>query len=185
MKRKLQLLVIAVSCMCFSMAFYTLAFAANHGTDSTGDAQITTAYFDAQGNEISKTVSEGILAPGLGSSSYLTSEADAYKQAVLALKNRNYTKKYPCSYRNLNKYHSIFLLAVMQHPEYNYGIRTFYSYSSNGSAFVGYRIAYSKVTESGVKSKMSATNKKANAILKKIIKKGMTDLFYDYFIKNW
>jgi transglutaminase/protease-like cytokinesis protein 3 len=111
----------------------------------------------------------------------LTSEKSAYKNALKALKNRNYTASF---YSQDNMYYDTFVLVLEQHPEYNYGVQIWKS--TNGTC--GYH-AGDALTEAQIKTRMSKANTKANAILKKIITTGMTKkeklkAIHDYLVKN-
>lgn len=96
---------------------------------------------------------------------YIKNKAAAYKAALAALKNRDYTAKYYSD----NSYYDVFRLMLQQHPEYNYD--TIIWKSSNGT--YGYRIS-SELTESEQAAKMRAADKKAESVVKNKFKKGMT-----------
>lgn len=111
----------------------------------------------------------------------LTSEKSAYKQALKALKKRDYTTNF---YAEDAMYHDTFVLALQHHPEYNYNLLIWKS--SDGT--FGYRPSTS-LTSSQIKSKMTQADTKAKAIVSKIIKKGMTrkqklQTIHDYLVKN-
>ena len=111
----------------------------------------------------------------------LTSEKSAYKQALKALKKRDYTTNF---YAEDAMYHDSFLLALQHHPEYNYNIIIWKS--SDGT--FGYRPG-DELDTAEIKSKMTKTDEKAAAVIKKIIQKGMTNkkkmqVIHDYLVKN-
>ena len=111
----------------------------------------------------------------------LTSEKIAYKQALNALKKRAYSTNF---YAENGMYYDTFYLALQQHPEYNYNLEIWRG--SDGT--FGYRPS-GEVSVSKIKSKMSQANTKADAVIKKIIKKGMTNkqklqAIHDYLVKN-
>lgn len=111
----------------------------------------------------------------------LTSEKSAYKQALKALKSRDYTTNF---YSEDAMYYSTFVLALQHHPEYNYNVTIWKS--TDGTC--GYRPG-KELDESEIKIKMTRTNTKANAIIEKIIKNGMTNkekllAIHDYLVKN-
>jgi transglutaminase/protease-like cytokinesis protein 3 len=111
----------------------------------------------------------------------LTSEKNAYRNALKALKNRNYTGAF---YSQDNMYYDTFVLVLEQHPEYNYGVQIWKS--TNGTC--GYRTNGS-LSEAKIKKLMQAADKKATAILKKIITTDMTkkeklQAIHDYMVKN-
>ncbi len=111
----------------------------------------------------------------------LSSEANAYKRAIRALRDRDYSTAF---YSENNMYYDIFLRAVEQHPEYNYNVTIWRS--SNGTC--GYRLS-DDVSASEVKSQMKKADKKADSIIVSIIKEGMTtsekyQAIHDYLVKN-
>lgn len=110
---------------------------------------------------------------------FLKNEAAAYKAALTALKDSDYTTKFHSG----TSYYSIFLLMLQQHPEYNYD--TMVWKSSNGT--YGYRRSR-ELTESEQDSKMRAADKKAAAFVKNKLKKSMTTAqklkaVHDYLIR--
>lgn len=111
----------------------------------------------------------------------LTSEKTAYAQAVKALKNRAYSTEF---YAEDGMYYDTFYLALQQHPEYNYDLGI---WRGTDGTF-GYR-PVGELSISGIKSKMKQANTKAAAVIKKIIKKNMTNkqklqAIHDYLVKN-
>lgn len=111
----------------------------------------------------------------------LTSESSAYKHALKALKNRDYKTSF---YAENAMYFDTFVLAMQHHPEYNYSI----SVVKKTDGTFGYQPG-AKMSASEIKTKMSKTNTKANAIIKKIIKDSMTkkqklQAIHDYLVKN-
>lgn len=111
----------------------------------------------------------------------LTSEKSAYKQALKALKKRDYTTSF---YAEDAMYYDTFVLALQHHPEYNYNLMIWKS--SDGTC--GYRPS-KKLSASAIKSKMTEADAKADAIIGKIMKKGMTNkqklkAIHDYLVKN-
>lgn len=111
----------------------------------------------------------------------LTSEKNAYQQALRALQARDYSTNF---YSEDAMYYDTFVLALQHHPEYNYNLKIWKS--TDGTC--GYRLG-TKLTESSVESKMTKAEVKADAILNKIIKKGMTNkqklkAIHDYLVRN-
>lgn len=111
----------------------------------------------------------------------LTSEKSAYKQALKALKSRDYTTNF---YSEDAMYYGTFVLALQHHPEYNYNLTIWKS--TDGTC--GYRPG-KELDASDIKTKMTKTNTKADAIVKKIIKKSMTNreklqAIHDYLVQN-
>lgn len=111
----------------------------------------------------------------------LTSERSAYSHAVNALKKRDYETVF---YAEDGMYFDTFNLALMHHPEYNY--YTQLRRETDGT--FGFRSG-GGLSVSQIKSKMTQTNTKVNAVIKKIIKKGMTNkqklqAIHDYLVKN-
>ena len=109
---------------------------------------------------------------------YLKNEAAACKAALTALKNSDYSTKFHSD----KSYYDTFLLMLQQHPEYNYD--TMVWKNSNGT--YGYRRSR-ELTESEQDSKMRAADKKATAVVRNKLKKGMTDAqklkeIHDYLI---
>lgn len=110
----------------------------------------------------------------------LTSEKSAYRQALTALKKRDYSTNF---YSEDNAYFETFKLALQHHPEYNYGVGIWKS--SDGTC--GYRNT-GALSNSGIKKRMAKADAKADAILKSIIKKGMTkkeklQAIHDYLVR--
>ena len=110
----------------------------------------------------------------------LTSEKEAYKYALKALKNRDYKTSF---YAEDAMYFDTFVLAMQHHPEYNYAIMV----CKRSDGTFSYQPS-SKMSVSAIKTKMSKANTKANAIIKKIIKKGMTrkqklKAIHDYLVR--
>jgi transglutaminase/protease-like cytokinesis protein 3 len=95
----------------------------------------------------------------------LTSEKNAYRQALKALKKRDYTSAF---YSEDAMYYDTFVLVLEHHPEYNYGLTIWKS--TNGTC--GYRPG--SLTAAQIKSRMTKADTKADAILEQIIKAGMT-----------
>lgn len=95
----------------------------------------------------------------------LTSERSAYRQALLALRQRDYKTNF---YSEGALYYETFVLALQHHPEYNYNLVIWKG--SDGTC--GYRPG-KELDEGEIRSKMTRTDTKADAIIKKIIKKGM------------
>ena len=111
----------------------------------------------------------------------LSSEKSAYTRALKALKKRDYSTNF---YAENAMYYDTFVLALQHHPEYNYGIMIWKS--ADGT--FGYRPS-GDLSTSAIKSKMIKADTKADAVLKKIIKKGMTNkqklkAIHDYLVKN-
>lgn len=111
----------------------------------------------------------------------LTSEKSAYKHALKALKKRDYVT---CFYAEDAMYYDTFVLALQHHPEYNYNLMIWKS--SDGTC--GYRPS-KKLSASEIKSKMKEADTKADAIIGKIMKKGMTNkqklkAIHDFLVKN-
>ena len=111
----------------------------------------------------------------------LSSEKSAYTRALKALKTRDYTTNF---YAENAMYFDTFVLALQHHPEYNYGIMVWKS--ADGT--FGYRPS-GELSTSAIKTRMAKANTKADAILKKIIEKGMTNkqklkAIHDYLVKN-
>lgn len=111
----------------------------------------------------------------------LGSEKTAYKNALKALKKRDYSTSF---YAEDAMYYDTFVLALQHHPEYNYNLMI---WKSTDGTF-GYRPG-DKLGASAIKSKMTKAANKADAIIKKIIKSGMTKkqklkAIHDYLVKN-
>lgn len=121
-----------------------------------------------------------ISAQNMKSVKVLTSEKSAYKQALRALKNCDYTTNF---YSEDGMYYGTFVLALQHHPEYNYNVVI---WKATDGTF-GYRPG-GELTASKIKTKMSKTDAKANAIIKRIITAGMTNkqklqAIHDYLVK--
>ena len=111
----------------------------------------------------------------------LYSEKSAYTHALKALKKRDYKTNF---YAEDAMYYDTFVLALQHHPEYNYDIMV---WKSSDGRF-GYRQS-GELSTASIKSKMTKADAKADAIIKKIIKKGMTNkqklkAIHDYLVKN-
>lgn len=111
----------------------------------------------------------------------LKSEKDAYKKALKALKKRDYTTNF---YADSAMYYEIFVLALQHHPEFNYNVVIWKS--TDGTC--GYRPG-KELTSKKIASKINQTDKKADAVIKKIITKTMTrkqklKAIHDYIVKN-
>lgn len=111
----------------------------------------------------------------------LTSEKTAYMRALKALKNHDYKTNF---YAEDAGYYDTFVLALQHHPEFNYNILIWSS--SDGTC--GYR-AGNELTEAQIAYKMGKADEKAAAVVKKIIKKGMTkqqklQAIHDYLVRN-
>ena len=111
---------------------------------------------------------------------YIGSSKAAYKAALKALKNYDYTTKFYSD----KSYYSIFRLMLKQHPEYNYDTVVW----KDKKGYYGYYIS-SELTDSELDAKWRAADKKANAIVKKKLKKSMTTeqklrKIHDYLMKT-
>lgn len=111
----------------------------------------------------------------------LTSEKSAYKHALKALKSRDYETDF---YAENAMYYDTFILAMQHHPEYNYSL----SVVKRSDGTFCYQPGAGE-SLSGIRSKMTKTNTKANEIIKKIIKPSMTKkqklkAIHDYIVKN-
>lgn len=111
----------------------------------------------------------------------VSSEKSAYTRALKALKKRDYTTNF---YAENAMYFDTFVLALQHHPEYNYDIQIW----KDADGAFGYR-PIGDLSTSGIKTRMAKADAKADAILKKIIKKGMTNkqklkAIHDYLVKN-
>lgn len=111
----------------------------------------------------------------------LTSEKSAYKHALKALKKRDYTTDF---YADGAMYYDTFVLALQHHPEYNYNLMIW----KRTDGTFGYRPS-AKLGTSAIRSKMTKTDSRADSILKKIIKKGMTNkqklkAIHNYLVRN-
>lgn len=109
----------------------------------------------------------------------LKNTAAAYKAALKALKNSDYTTRF----YSASSYYSIFYLMLQQHPEYNYN--TLVWKNSNGT--YGYRRS-KELTKSEQNARMRAADKKAERFVKNRIKNNMTSLqklqaIHDYLIR--
>lgn len=111
---------------------------------------------------------------------YINSQKAAYKAALKALKNHDYTTKFYSD----KSYYSIFRLMLKQHPEFNYDTVVW----QDKKGYYGYYFS-SELTDTELDAKWQAAQKKANAIIKKKIKKGMTTeqklrVLHDYLMKT-
>lgn len=111
----------------------------------------------------------------------LKSEKDAYKKALKALKKRDYKTKFYCGDA---KYYEVFMKVLEQHPEYNYAVARWRNSDGDVCGFQS-----TKLTTAQIKTKMSKANKKADAILSKIIRKDMNTkekitAIHDYLVVN-
>lgn len=134
--------------------------AENQQMKFTGEYTYQMQVLDGQVNYTFKFTKNSLLKV-----KYIKNKAAAYKAALAALKNRDYTTKYYSD----NSYYDVFRLMLQQHPEYNYD--TIVWKNSNGT--YGYRIS-SELTESEQAAKMRAADKKAASFVKNKLKKGMT-----------
>ncbi len=110
----------------------------------------------------------------------LKSRAAAYKAALTALKNGDCKTKFYSE----TSYYPIFLLMLRQHPEYNYNTAVWKK--SDGT--YGYGVS-SELTETEQAQKMRAAEKKAESVIKKIIKPKMTAVqkvraIHDYVVRR-
>lgn len=110
----------------------------------------------------------------------VTSEKAAYKQALRAMKRRDYKT---CFYAEDAMYYDTFILALQHHPEYNYNVTIWKS--SDGT--FGYRPG-KELDSAEIKIKMTRADAKANSIIKKVIKSGMTkkeklQAIHDYLVR--
>lgn len=111
---------------------------------------------------------------------YISSSKAAYKAALKALKDHDYATKFYSD----KSYYSIFRLMLKQHPEYNYDTVVW----KDKKGYYGYYIS-SELTDSELDAKWRAADKKANAIVKKKLKKSMTTeqklrKIHDYLMKT-
>lgn len=110
----------------------------------------------------------------------INSQKAAYKAALTALKNHDYTTKFYSD----KSYYSIFRLMLKQHPEFNYDTVVW----QDKKGYYGYYYS-SELTDTELDAKWQAAQKKADAIIKKKIKKGMTTeqklrALHDYLMKT-
>lgn len=110
----------------------------------------------------------------------LASERSAYRQALKALKRRDYKTLF---YSEDAMYYETFVLALQHHPEYNYNLVIWKS--SNGTC--GYRPG-KELDKDEIRTKMTRADTKANSVLARIIKKGMTKkeklkAIHDYLVR--
>lgn len=110
----------------------------------------------------------------------INSQKGAYKAALKALKNHDYTTKFYSD----KSYYSIFRLMLKQHPEFNYDTVVW----QDKKGYYGYYFS-SELTDTELDAKWQAAQKKADAIIKKKIKKGMTTeqklrTLHDYLMKT-
>lgn len=111
----------------------------------------------------------------------ISSEKSAYTRALKALKKRDYTANF---YAENAMYFDTFVLALQHHPEYNYDVQV---WKSPDGTF-GYR-PNGGLSASAIRTRMTKADTKANAIIKKVIKKGMTNkqklrAIHDYLVRN-
>lgn len=111
---------------------------------------------------------------------YISSSKAAYQAALKALKAHDYATKFYSD----KSYYSIFRLMLKQHPEYNYDTVVW----KDKKGYYGYYIS-SELTDSELDAKWRAADKKANAIVKKKLKKSMTAeqklrKIHDYLMKT-
>lgn len=111
----------------------------------------------------------------------VTSEKSAYTRALQALKKRDYASSF---YAENAMYFDTFVMALQHHPEYNYDIQVW----KNADGTFGYR-PNGGLSASAIRTRMTKADAKADAVLKKIIKKGMTNkqklkAIHDYLVKN-
>lgn len=109
------------------------------------------------------------------------SEKDAYKHALKALKQHDYKTSF---YADGALYYETFVLALQHHPEYNYNLVI---WKSTDGTF-GYR-AGNELGSTQIAAKMKQANKKANAIIDRIITGNMTRkqklrAIHNYLVKN-
>lgn len=109
------------------------------------------------------------------------SEKDAYKHALKALKRCDYKTSF---YADGALYYETFVLALQHHPEYNYNLVI---WKSTDGTF-GYRVG-NELSSTKVAAKIKQANKKANAIIRRIITDNMTRkqklrAIHDYLVKN-
>lgn len=110
----------------------------------------------------------------------INSQKAAYKAALKALKNHDYTTKFYSD----QSYYPIFRLMLKQHPEFNYDTVVW----RDKKGYYGYYIS-SELTDSEMNAKWQAAQKKSDTIVKKIIKAGMSTeqklrKIHDYLIKT-
>lgn len=109
------------------------------------------------------------------------SEKGAYKHALKALKRHDYKTSF---YADSALYYETFVLALQHHPEYNYNLVI---WKSTDGTF-GYR-AGNDLSAAQITGKIKQANAKANAIIRRIIKDGMTRrqklrAIHNYLVKN-
>ncbi|MCR5387690.1 MAG: hypothetical protein K6E56_00420 [Lachnospiraceae bacterium] len=97
------------------------------------------------------------------------SEKDAYKKALKALKKQDYETKFVS--KDDTDYTYVFKLVMEQHPEFTYGVGLSY-YTSKSTVWFSLNSGYDKAT---VKKLANKANKKAAAIVKAVVKPGMTE----------
>lgn len=110
----------------------------------------------------------------------LNSEKFAYKQALQALRRRDYKTNF---YAEDAMYFDTFVLALQHHPEYNYNLVIW----KNSDGTCGYRPG-NELDEAEIKIKMTRANTKANSVIKKIIRNDMTykeklQAIHDYLVR--
>ncbi len=99
----------------------------------------------------------------------IKSEKDAYKKALKALKKQDYETKFVSA--DDADYTYVFMLVLEQHPEYAYGAGLSY-YTSKTTVWFSLNSGYDKST---VKKLAKKANKKAEEIVKAVVKPGMTE----------
>ncbi len=107
------------------------------------------------------------------------SEKAAYKQAVKALKNRDYTTAF---YAENALYYDTFRLALQHHPEYNYDLRI---WKSEDGTF-GYKTG--SMSKSQITDRMKLANAAADIIVERLIEEDMSNkeklrILHDYLVR--
>lgn|GEM_PF-530961 len=111
----------------------------------------------------------------------VSSEKDAYKHALKALKQHDYKTDF---YADGAMYYETFVLALQHHPEYNYNLLI---WKSTDGTF-GYR-AGNGLSTAQIESRIRQANKKANTIISRIITGNMTRkqklrAIHNYLVRN-
>ena len=149
---------------------------------SNGRLMCGTSYtYTISGSHDSITYSFDISSQFTKKVTVVRSEKDAYKHALKALKKRDYSTSY---YADGAMYYETFVLALQHHPEYNYNLVI---WKSTDGTF-GYR-AGNDLSAAQIADKIKQANAKANAIISRIIKDGMTRkqkmrAIHNYLVKN-
>lgn len=109
------------------------------------------------------------------------SEKDAYKHVLKAMKKRDYSTSY-CADGAV--YYETFVLALQHHPEYNYSLVIWKSTDGTFDYRAGNDLSAAQIT-----GKIKQANAKANAIIPRIIRDGMTRkqklrAIHNYLVKN-